>query len=120
MTYLNQTTKRKMENIKLSMSAKAKQAAKEMINSIKKGWKPDPQTPHLIYDRTFNPHFRMFIRLSLVNGMWHKTLANGAKLYKFFSIDVENDVVDPSLKLYSVTILSFMASFAWVPKPSKK
>jgi len=94
-------------------------STKAFIQSLKKGWKPDPQNTWLLYDRIFNPHYRMFIRLSVAKGMWHKTLANGAKLYKFFSIDIENDVEDSSLKLYSVTILSFMTSFTWVSKPKK-
>lgn len=82
-----------------------------------KGWKSDAKNPWLLYDNTFKPHFRMFIRLALANGLWHKTLENGTPLYKIFSIDIEQDKEDASLKLYSLTILSLMLSFTWVPKP---
>jgi hypothetical protein len=86
---------------------------------LAKGWWPDNANPWLIYERTFKPNFRMFITVALAKGLWHKTLANGTPLYKFLSLDVEQDKEDSTLKIYSLTILSLILIFEWVPKPIK-
>lgn len=101
-----------MEKVQGSIFAK-------IYQFLAKGWWPDNENTWLIYDRIFQPHFRMIIRLSLAKGLWHKTLANGTPLYKFLSLDVEQDPEDSTLKVYSLTVVSLMMSFCWVNKPNK-
>ncbi|WP_407306558.1 hypothetical protein [Acinetobacter sp.] len=69
-------------------------------NSGNKNW--------LVFDYTIITRF-MLLRIALAKELWYQTLQkNDAKLFKVFSINIEQDRDDPSLKIYSLTILGFM------------
>jgi hypothetical protein len=66
----------------------------------------------LIFDYIIKSRF-LFLRFALAKELWYQTLQkNGAKLFKVFGIDVEQDKEDPTLKLYSFVFLGFLVSVA--------